>query len=83
MVMVLDFGKKNGVQTFHVTGSKEELRKIVKESRKAGAYFADTPLINHVHRGQYILYLKLKLELVGVGASERNQITNTNEKNTS
>ena len=71
MVMVLDYGKKNGVHTFHVTGSREELRKIVNSTRTAGGQFADTPIINHVHRGQYILYLKLQLELVGVGGNEQ------------
>lgn len=71
MVAVLDFGKKQGVHTFHVTGSKEELQKIVEAMRENGAKFADTPIINHVHRGQYILYLKLQLELVGVGGYEQ------------
>jgi hypothetical protein len=75
LVAILDFGKKKGVHTFHVTGSKDELHKIVEATRENGAIFADTPIINHVHRGQYILYLKLKLELVGVngGYEQRNR----------
>lgn len=75
MVAILDFGKKKGVHTFHVTGSKDELHKIVEATRENGGKFADTPIINHVHRGQYILYLKLQLELVGVngGYEQRNR----------
>lgn len=88
MVMVLDFGKKKGIHTFHVTGTRDELNKIVRETRKNGGKFADTPIINHVHRGQYILYLKLQLELVGVGGNEQSNrnaftIENNGQENSS
>jgi hypothetical protein len=80
MVAILDFGKKKGVQTYHITGGKVDLNKILDSVHEAGGQFADTPIINHVHRGQYILYLKLKLELVGVGGNEQaNRISSKND----
>jgi hypothetical protein len=71
LVSILDFGKKQGVQTYHITGGKVELNKIVDSVHEAGGQFAETPKINHVHRGQYILYLKLNLDFAGVGENEQ------------
>jgi hypothetical protein len=86
MVMVLNYGEKNGVHSFNVTGSKMELHKIVDSVRKEDVKFVVDPIINHVHRGQYILYLKIQLDSVGVGGNEqrnRNAFTvkNNGKKN--
>lgn len=81
MVAILDFGKKHGVQTYHITGGKVDLNKILDSVHIAGGEFADTPIINHVHRGQYILYLKLKLDLVGAINNEQRQNNSISNKN--
>jgi hypothetical protein len=69
MVMVGSWGTKAGVQLFTVTGTKEECTTIVEEARQAGAKFDDTPIINHVHTGQWHVLLKLKIP-VGVGSND-------------
>jgi hypothetical protein len=70
MVMVGTWRARNGIQTYTVNGSKEELQKIIEEITKNGGSFAESPNISHVHKGQYHVLLKLKLP-VGVGASDQ------------
>lgn len=65
-VMIGNFGNKNGVQTYRICGSKDDLNKIVDECREMGHRFHDTPNIIHVYRGQYSMLLQLKIP-VGVG----------------
>jgi hypothetical protein len=60
-VMVGDFGNKNGVQTFRVCGTKEDLYKIITECREMGHKFYETPVMNLVYRGQWTMVLKLKV----------------------
>ena len=68
-VMIFDFGKKDGVQTYRVTGIKEDLMNMLKEVLNAGGEFkSGVPKIEHVHNGNYTLLLELKLESVGAGA---------------
>jgi hypothetical protein len=82
MVMVLNYGEKDGIHSFNVTGSIEDLHKIIDSVHDSGGEFSEDPIFKHVHRGQYILYLKLKVGLVGVGTNEqcnRNAITVEND----
>lgn len=65
-VQVYDFGERNGVKTYRVNGDKKDLEKLLEECRKADARFDDTPILNHVRKGQWSVVLKLKLP-VGVG----------------
>ena len=68
-VMIFDFGKTDGVQTYRVTGMKEDLLKLLKEVINEGGEFANgVPKIECVHNGNYTLLLELKLEVVGAGA---------------
>jgi hypothetical protein len=68
-VMIFDFGEKDGVQTYRVTGIKEDLVNMLKEVINAGGEFkSGVPKIERVHNGNYTLLLELKLETVGAGA---------------
>jgi len=68
-VMIFDFGKKEGVQTYRVTGTKEDLMKMLKEVINEGGEFKNgVPKIDRVHNGNYTLLLELKLQPVGAGA---------------
>jgi hypothetical protein len=69
-VMIGNFGIRNGVQVYTITGLKDDLYKIIEECREMEAKFEDTPTINHVHRGQWVLHLKLKIP-VGVGSGDQ------------
>ena len=56
-VMIFDFGKKDGVQTYRVTGIKEDLLNMLKEVINAGGEFkSGVPKIERVHNGNYTLY---------------------------
>jgi hypothetical protein len=68
-VMIFDFGRKDDVQTYRVTGMKDDLMNMLKEVLNAGGEFkSGVPKIEHVHNGNYTLLLELKLESVGAGA---------------
>ena len=69
MVMVGKWKEKNGVQPYTITGTKDDIETIIKEVRENGGKFDDTPIINHIHNGQYHVILKLKIP-VGVGAND-------------
>ena len=77
-VMIFDFGKKDGVQTYRVTGIKEDLMNMLKEVLNAGGEFkSGVPKIEHVHNGNYTLLLELKLESVGAGAHGKHRKNKT------
>ena len=76
--MIFDFGKKNGVQTYRVTGIKEDLLNMLKEVINAGGEFkSGVPKIERVHNGNYTLLLELKLESVGAGAHGKHRKNKT------
>ena len=79
-VMIFDFGRKDDVQTYRVTGMKDDLMNMLKEVLNAGGEFkSGVPKIEHVHNGNYTLLLELKLETVGAGAhgnSRKNKTAN-------
>ncbi len=60
-VMIGDFGNREGVQTYRICGTKEDLYEIINTCRKLDAKFDDTPIINHVHNGQWTMRLKIKI----------------------
>jgi hypothetical protein len=64
------FGIKDGSQLYILTGDKSELEEIINECRMNEIRFADTPEINHVHRSQWVLKLKIKIP-VGVGNGDK------------
>jgi hypothetical protein len=59
--MIGDFGEKNGIRTYRICGSKEDIYRVIGEAREMGHKFDDTPIVNHVFRGQWTTLLKLKL----------------------
>ena len=77
-VMIFDFGRKDGVQTYRVTGMKDDLMNMLKEVLNAGGEFkSGVPKIEHVHNGNYTLLLELKLESVGAGAHGKHRKNKT------
>jgi hypothetical protein len=77
-VMIFDFGRKDGVQTYRVTGIKDDLMNMLKEVLNAGGEFeGGVPKIERVHNGNYTLLLKLKLEPVGAGAHGKHRKNKT------
>jgi hypothetical protein len=69
-LMIGNFGNINGVQTFRVCGSKDDLYKVIDECRTMGHKFHDTPNLTHVRQGQWTMLLQLKVP-VEVGASDK------------
>jgi hypothetical protein len=68
MVMVGEWKANKGVISYTVTGTKDDVYKILAEVKEAGGKFADTPVVNQVHNGQWHMLLKLKIPVeVGVG----------------
>lgn len=61
MVMVGEWAPRDGYKAYTITGTRDEIYKIIGEVREAGGKFADTPNICHIHRGQYHVLLKLKI----------------------
>lgn len=66
-VIVGNFGIKNGVQTYRVNGTKDDLHLIIDEIRKEGAKFDDTPHLEYVRNNQWSMLLKIKVP-VGVSS---------------
>jgi hypothetical protein len=71
VVMVGSWPPKNGVQNYTITGTKEEIYKILDEVRENGGKFAATPNICRVVGNQWHVLLKLNLH-VEVGSSDSN-----------
>jgi hypothetical protein len=71
MVMVGEWKAKDGQRSFTVCGTKEEIYQVLEAVRESGGKFADTPVVNYVHRGQWHTLLKLKVP-VEVGAGDKN-----------
>jgi malonyl CoA-acyl carrier protein transacylase len=65
-VQVFDFGCRNGMRNYRITGEKEDLERIIEECRDADANFHFTPQITKVRKGQWMISLALKMPL-GVG----------------
>lgn len=60
-VMIGNFGTKEGIATYRICGAKEDLIKIINECKLMDAVFENTPIVSHVHRGQWTMLLKLKV----------------------
>jgi hypothetical protein len=61
MVMVGQWPEKDGIKAYTITGTKEEIYKILNEVRENGGKFADTPNICRIHNSQCHVLLKLKV----------------------
>jgi hypothetical protein len=71
----------NGVQTYRVNGSYDDLYKIIEELRKIEAVFGDTPLIHNLRKGQWTMLLKLVLPAELGTSLKATHINNTSGNN--
>lgn len=62
----------NGVQTFRINGSKEDLYKVIEDCRKNEIRFDDTPIINPLRKSQWTMVLKIIIKGWENGHEERN-----------
>ena len=66
-VFISNFGPdQNGIYTWKVNGSKEDLEHLVKEVHKENAVFFTLPKIEHVRRSEYTVLLRLLIIKEGV-----------------
>lgn len=64
-VLVGYFGEKNGVITYRICGSKDEVYTIIKEAKDMGHKFEETPMVEYIRQGEWTTLLKLRVP-VGV-----------------
>lgn len=57
-VIVGNFGIKDGVQTYRINGTYEDLQKIIDECIEADASFVEYPEIERLRRNHCTLLLK-------------------------
>jgi|tagenome__1003787_1003787.scaffolds.fasta_scaffold20935022_5 hypothetical protein len=83
MAFIANFGLKNGVHTWRVNGSKEELIQLVLALNDEGAQYKDGvgPKIEHVHNSGYTLLLELLIEEKGAAGNDHRENTNPNGQN--
>lgn len=55
------FGVKNGVQTYRVNGSYDDLYTLIAECRINKIEFDDTPIVSKLRKGQWTMLLKIKV----------------------
>lgn len=58
-IIVGNFGIQEGVQTYRINGSYEDLQRILDECLNANAKFAEFPEIERLKRTQCTMLLKL------------------------
>lgn len=62
-VFVVNFGNVNGVQRFRVHGTMPELIEIIKETTLMGHVFVTKPIIEHVRKNQFTVWIELVVPL--------------------
>lgn len=60
-LIVGDFGRKDGVQTYRINGSYEDLQRILDECISINTKFSDFPEIERLRYGQCTMLLKFYL----------------------
>lgn len=66
------FKPVNGVQTYRINGSKEDLYKMIEDCRKNEIRFDDTPIINPLRKDQWTMLLKIIIKGWEESDEERN-----------
>lgn len=61
IVQVADFGESNGIRTFRINGSREDLEKVINECRREKAEIINPAEIQQVRKGDWTLLLKIKV----------------------
>jgi hypothetical protein len=59
MIMIGYLGEKNGIILYRLCGTKEKIYEEIGNFRYNGYKFFSTPIVNHVHRGQWTCLLQL------------------------
>jgi hypothetical protein len=80
MAFIANFGHKNGVHTWRVNGSQDELIQLVLALDDEGAQYKNGigPKIEHVHNSGYTLLLELLIENKGAAGNDNTKNTNPN-----
>jgi hypothetical protein len=58
------FPVKNGVQTYRINGSYDDLYTLIAECRLNNIKFADTPIVNQLRKSQWTVLLKIRVDSV-------------------
>lgn len=61
LIMVANFGVIEGVQTYRVNGTKDDLSRLVKEVRGAGHHFREFPIIEKVTKDIHSVLIKVEI----------------------
>lgn len=80
MAFIANFGHKNGVHTWRVNGSKQELIQLLEALEKEEAQYKNgfAPKIEHVHNSGYTLLLELLIEEKGAAGNDNRENKNPN-----
>lgn len=62
-IFVVNYGNVDGVQRFRVHGTMPELIEVVKKTTLMGHIFLNKPIIEHVRKNQYTVWLELSVPL--------------------
>jgi hypothetical protein len=83
MAFIANFGHKNGVHTWRVNGSKEELIQLILELDNEGAQYKNGvgPKIERVHNSGYTLLLELLIDNKGAAGNGYRANKNPNGQN--
>ena len=83
MAFIANFGHKNGVHTWRVNGSKEELTQLILALDDEGAQFKNGvgPKIEHIHNSGYTLLLELLIVNKGAAGNDNRENKNPNGQN--
>jgi hypothetical protein len=84
MAFICNFGVKNGVHTWRVNGSKQELIALLEALKIEGAKYKSgiAPKIEHIHNSGYTLLLELLIEEKGAAANDNRKNKNPHGQNT-
>jgi hypothetical protein len=61
------FGVKNGVQTYRINGSYDDLYTLIAECRLNNIEFDDIPIVNPLRKNQWTMLLKIRVHTMEVG----------------
>jgi hypothetical protein len=62
-IFIADFGIQDHVKIYRANGAKEDLKKLVRECKIAGAKFTESPELEYVHKNEWTVLLKIRLPI--------------------
>ena len=83
MAFIANFGVTNGVHTWRVNGSKQEIKLLLEALQIEGAQYKNgiPPQIEHIHNSGYTLLLELLIEEKGAAGNDTTNNKNPNGQN--